>query len=64
MSDNLRPIDLNAKSQDHWTDSHIKYDEDDRVYVSYDETGLEYGRYEDYNSARDALVVYAITSLK
>ena len=54
----LREIDLNDKSEDHWTDKHIRYDECNGVYVSYDEAGSEHGRHDSYNSARDALVIY------
>ena len=58
MYGKLREINLNDKSEGHWTDNHIRYDECNGVYVSYDEAGLEHGRHDSYNSARDALVIY------
>ena len=40
----------------HWTDPHIRHD--GSHWIAYDEAGLEHGKYETHNEARDALVVY------
>ena len=52
------------KTEPHWTDNHIRFDESTGEYVAFDEAALEHSRWSTLNEARDALVIYAVVELR
>ena len=61
---NMNNLMTSQKTEPHWTDAHIRFDEITEEYVAYNEAGLEHSRWSTLNEARDALVIYAVVELR
>ena len=55
---------LTLHEAEHWTDPHIRFIDESGKWTAYDEAGLTHGVYDTRDDARDALVVYAATTLR